>query len=124
VAASASLWRFTAPVEVRIVGEAAGLPLEIEAIPPVVYARPGEMVRVVYRIRNADTLPVSAHGKIDIEPTTAGSQVQLFRTSCAGLNTFQQSATDDFEVVFRVQAAGLTGARQITLRQVLARVTP
>jgi hypothetical protein len=37
-------------------------------------------------------------------------------TQCGGVNTFQNEQPRDYYVTFRVQAAGLTGASQITLR--------
>jgi cytochrome c oxidase assembly protein Cox11 len=123
-AAGILLWRFTAPVEVQIVADAEGLPLEIETFPPVVYARPGEMVKVVYRIHNTDLYPLSAYGDVQIEPTADSSQMEIFRTSCAGLITYQQSYAEDFEVLFRVQPAGLTGTQKMTLRHVFTNASP
>ncbi|NJN54294.1 MAG: hypothetical protein HC804_05765 [Anaerolineae bacterium] len=118
------LWRFTAPIEVRIVADAEGLPLEIETIPPVIHARPGEMVRVVYRIHNTDISPVFAYGDVQIEPTSDINQMEIFLTSCAGLVTYQQSYAEDFEVLFRVQPAGLTGTQTMTLRHVFTNAFP
>jgi cytochrome c oxidase assembly protein Cox11 len=109
------VWRYNAPVEVRLLAEAPGLPLAIEAVPPVVYARPGEMVRVVYRITNTDLLPVSAYGTISISPDAAARQLQLFEAQCSGLNTFQNSYPQDYDVVFRVEPAGLFNASSITI---------
>ena len=46
------VYRYTAPVRVEIVGVADGVPFTIETIPASVTARPGEMVKVTYRISN------------------------------------------------------------------------
>jgi cytochrome c oxidase assembly protein Cox11 len=110
------LWRQVAPIEVRLVSEVNALPFEVTAIPAVVYARPGEMVNVTYRIHNKDQQPIVALGKIELEPEVANTQVKIFMTQCGGVNTFQNEQPRDYYVTFRVQAAGLTGASQITLR--------
>ena len=117
-------WRFYGPVEVRIVGQATDVPFTIETIPPVVNARPGEMVSVIYRIHNTQMMPVTAIGRIEVDPGSAGSQMQIFLTQCGGVNTFQAAYAQDYQVIFRVQAAGLTGSQQITLRHVFSRSTP
>jgi cytochrome c oxidase assembly protein Cox11 len=118
VAGGWALWRYTAPVEVHLASTVNGLPFEIETIPPVVSARPGEVVKVIYRIRNNDLMPIPAYGQVVIEPTGAESQVQVFLTQCGGMNIYQNGYAEDYEVVFRVQAAGLTGASQITLQHI------
>ena len=61
-------YRFTAPVRVEIVGVADGVPFTIETIPPSVMARPGEMVKVTYRIRTTSSRRLEAYGAITIEP--------------------------------------------------------
>lgn len=123
-AVSVIVWRFTAPVKVNIVAEMNAVPLAVETIPPVIRARPGAMVRVVYRIRNTDASPVVGHGKLEIEPVADSGQMQVFRTACAGLITYQPNQTEDYEVLFRVQAAGFGGTRQMTLRHVFVQASP
>ena len=123
-AASVTVWRFTAPVEVRIEADVTDLPFEVETIPPVVYAKPGEMVRVVYRIRNNNLSPLEALGRVEVDPNTAADQIQIFITQCIGLNAFQSNYPQDFEVLFRVQPAGFTGQGQIILRHVFESATP
>ncbi len=122
-AAGVIIWRFTAPVEVRIEASVVDLPFVVETFPPVVYARPGEMVKVVYRIHNNNISPLEALGQVEIEPGSASDQIQLFISQCIGLNAFQNNYPQDFEVVFRVQPAGFTGQQQITLRHIFARAT-
>ncbi len=102
-------YRYLAPVRVDIVGEADGVPFTIETIPHTVMARPGEMVQVVYRIQNNDLMPVSAYGTIEIGPAQAQDQMQVFLSQCGGINTYQNNRADDYNVMFRVQPAGLTG---------------
>ena len=119
-----AIWRYTAPVEVRLTGVANDLPFEIETLPPVVQARPGELVRAIYRIRNTDISPVVAYGQVEVDPDTASNQIQIFLTQCGGINTFQNGYPEDYEVIFRVQPAGLDGAQQMTLRHVFTRATP
>ena len=109
-------WRFYGPVQVRIVGTATNVPFTIETIPSVVWARPGEVVSVIYRIRNTQMMPVTPAGSAD--------QMQIFLTQCAGINDFQAAYAQDYQVLFRVAPAGLTGASQITLYHVFSRATP
>lgn len=117
-------WRFTAPIEVRLAGNPTDLPFEIETIPSVVQARPGELVKVVYRIRNTDISPAVAYGQIEIDPGTASDQIQIFLTQCGGVNTFESGYPQDYEVIFRVQPAGLSGVQQMTLWHIFTRATP
>jgi cytochrome c oxidase assembly protein Cox11 len=124
VAGAWLLWRFTAPVRVTLAGSAPDLPLQIEIIPPEITARPGEVISVTYRIRNTELLPVSAFGRLEFDPPQAEDQVQIFLTQCGGLNTFQNGQAIDLAVVFRVQPAGLTGARALTLRHAFDRASP
>ena len=114
-------WRYFGPVEVRLASTLHNLPFTVETIPPVVYARPGETVSVVYRIRNNDMTPIDATGSVEVEPASAGDQLKIFLTQCSGLNSYQNRIPQEYQVVFRVQAAGLTGAQQITLRHVFRR---
>ena len=71
------VYRFTAPVRVDIVGEADGVPFTIETIPSTVMARPGEMVKSIYRIQNNEFSPVSAYGAITIGPAEAQDQIRF-----------------------------------------------
>jgi hypothetical protein len=124
VAGAWIVWRYTAPVEVHLAADVTDLPFEVETIPPVVVARPGEVIPVVYRIRNADILPLAAFGEVLIEPGTSTDQIEIFLTQCGGLNTFQNGFPEDYEVLFRVQPAGLFGSSQLTLWHVFTRATP
>jgi cytochrome c oxidase assembly protein Cox11 len=117
-------YRFLAPVRVDIVGQADGVPFTIETIPRTVLARPGEMVQVVYRIQNNDLMPVSAYGAITIGPATAQDQIEVFLSQCGGINTYQNSITDDYNVMFRVQPAGLGGSSQLVLKHTFTPSTP
>jgi cytochrome c oxidase assembly protein Cox11 len=117
-------WRFLAPVTVTLTAEAKGLPLEIDILPPQVTVRPGEVISVTYRIRNTQILPYSAFGRVELDPPSAADQVQIFLTQCGGLNTYQASQAIDLAVVFRVQAAGLSGARFVTLRHTFEAASP
>ena len=113
------IWRFTSPVEVRIEAVVhSDLPFDAAAIPPVVWAKPGEVLRVLYRIRNRAAQPVQAFGRYEISPVATVDQLQIYLTQCGGLNTFQPNMPSDYEVVFRVQPAGLFGSSSITLRHV------
>jgi cytochrome c oxidase assembly protein Cox11 len=118
-------WRYAAPVEVRLAATVdEALPFEVEMLPPVVRARPGEMVSVVYRIRNTEILPLEAYGAITIEPAGAAEQIEVFLSQCGGLNTFESSRAENYQVLFRVQPAGLSGARVITLRHTFDKASP
>jgi cytochrome c oxidase assembly protein Cox11 len=118
------VYRFTAPVRVDIVGEADGVPFTIETIPPTVLARPGEMVQVVYRIQNNDIMPISAYGAITIGPARAQDQIEVFLSQCGGINTYQNSSADDYNVMFRVQPAGLSGSSHLVLKHTFTPSTP
>ena len=117
-------YRFLAPVRVEIVGVAEGVPFTIQTIPSSVMARPGEMVKVVYRIQNNDLTPVSAYGAISGEPGSATDQMQVFLSQCGGINTYQNTGPDDYNVMFRVQPAGLTGSSRLVLKHTFTPSTP
>ncbi len=117
-------YRYFAPVQVDIVGVADGVPLTIETIPHTVLARPGEMVKVIYRIKNNDIMPLSAYGAITISPAKSQDQMQVFLSQCGGINTYQNSVIDDYNVMFRVQPAGLTGSLHLVLRHTFTPSTP
>ncbi len=118
------VYRYTAPVQVDIVGVADGVPFTIETIPHTVMARPGEMVKVVYRIKNNDLMPISAYGAIAIAPAKSQDQMQVFLSQCGGINTYQNSIADDYNVMFRVQPAGLTGSAHLVLKHTFTPSTP
>jgi hypothetical protein len=117
-------WRYTAPVEIVLASDVGDLPFEVAIEPPVVQAQPGEVVSVTYRIHNTHVLPLEAFGRIEIEPEESAGQVQIFYTRCGGLNTFQNNTSENYEVVFRVEAAGLSGASRIVLRHAFVRAAP
>ena len=117
-------YRYLALVQVDIVGVADGVPFTIETIPHTVLARPGEMVKVVYRIQNNDLMPVSAYGAITIGPAKAQDQIEVFLSQCGGINTYQNSAAEDYTVMFRVQPAGLGGSSHLVLKHTFTPSTP
>ena len=118
------VYRFTAPVRVEIVGVADGVPFTIETIPPVVLARPGEMVQVAYRIQNNNLTPVSAYGAITIGPARDQDQMEVFLSQCGGINTYQNTGPEDYNVMFRVQPAGLSGSSHLVLKHTFTPSTP
>lgn len=118
------LWRFTAPVRVSFVSDIGDLPFTVEAIPPVVQVRPGEVVSITYRIRNNDVTPIAAFGRLELAPAVAESQLVIYLTQCGGLNTYQHSSADNYDIVFRVEPAGLWGTSQIVVNHVLTRSSP
>lgn len=117
-------WRFTAPVQVLFAADIGDLPFEVEVIPPVVMAQPGEVISITYRIRNNNLTPVSAYGQLTVSPRAAQTQLEVFLTQCGGLNTYQSNHVDDYDVVFRVAPAGLRGTSQIVIYHVFTRSTP
>jgi cytochrome c oxidase assembly protein Cox11 len=117
-------YRYLAPVRVDIVGEAEGVPFTIETIPATVLARPGEMVKVVYRIQNNNLTPVSAYGAITIGPAKAQDQIEVFLSQCGGINTYQNTGPEDYNVMFRVQPAGLSGSAHLVLKHTFTPSTP
>ena len=120
--AGLAAWRWAGPVRLQFTASLADLPFEAEVLPPVVWAQPGEVVSVTYRIRNTDLTPLEAYGKLILEPSGAKEQVEIFLTQCSGLNTFQNSVTSDYLVMVRVAPAGWLGASMITLRHEFTRV--
>ena len=117
------VYRFTAPVRVEIVGVADGVPFTIETIPASVMARPGEMVKVTYRISNDALSPLEAYGTITIEPKAATKQMEIFLSQCGGINTYQSTGPEDYGVMFRVQPAGLTGSARLVLKHTFTPAT-
>ena len=117
------VYRFTAPVRVEIVGVADGVPFKIETIPPSVMVRPGEMVKVTYRITNQALSPLEAYGTITIEPKGATDQIEIFLSQCGGINTYQSTGPEDYGVMFRVQPAGLTGSARLVLKHTFTPAT-
>jgi cytochrome c oxidase assembly protein Cox11 len=117
-------YRYLAPVQVDVVGEADGVPFTIETIPHSVLARPGEMIKVVYRIQNNDLMPVAAYGAITISPAKAQDQMEVFLSQCGGINTYQSTGPEDYNVMFRVQPAGLSGSSHLVLKHTFTPSTP
>jgi cytochrome c oxidase assembly protein Cox11 len=117
------IYRFTAPVRVEIVGVADGVPFTIETIPASVMARPGEMVKVTYRISSEALSPLEAYGAITIEPRAATEQMQVYLSQCGGINTYQNTGPEDYGVMFRVQPAGLTGSARLVLKHTFTLAT-
>jgi cytochrome c oxidase assembly protein Cox11 len=118
------VWRYTAPVRVSFAAEIGDLPFTVETLPPVVVARPGEVVSMTYRIRNNNVTPVSAFGRLEFVPATAEQQMVIYITQCGGLNTYQNNYADDYDVVFRVAPAGLWGTSRIEVRHTFTRASP
>ncbi len=117
------VYRFTAPVRVEIVGVADGVPFTIETIPSSVMARPGEMIKVTYRISNEALSPLEAYGAITIEPQAATEQMQVYLSQCGGINTYQSTGPEDYGVMFRVQPAGMTGSARLVLKHTFTPAT-
>jgi cytochrome c oxidase assembly protein Cox11 len=117
------VYRYMAPVHVEIVGVADGVPFTIETIPSSVMARPGEMVKVTYRITNEALSPLEAYGTITIQPKTATDQMQIFLSQCGGINTYQSTGPEDYGVMFRVQPAGLSGSSRLVLKHTFTPAT-
>lgn len=117
------VYRYTAPVRVEVVGMADGVPFTIETIPASVTAQPGEMVKVTYRITNDALSPLEAYGTITVEPGRATDQMEIFLSQCGGINTYQSTGPEDYDVMFRVQPAGLTGATRLVLKHTFTPAT-
>jgi cytochrome c oxidase assembly protein Cox11 len=116
-------WRYTAPVTVEIASSIIDLPLIVEAVPSSVQVRPGEVVSVTYRIYNPQVIPLEAYGDITIEPAHAVKQMQLYLSQCGGMNTFQSNLPEMYDVIFRVEPAGLFGSRHLVLRHTFTPAT-
>jgi cytochrome c oxidase assembly protein Cox11 len=115
------VWRFTGPVQVTLAATLVDVPFEVQIIPEAVWAQPGEVISVTYRIRNTALSPLEALGRLDIEPASAGDQVKIYLTQCSGLNAYQASVPIDYNVVFRVQPAGWFGQQALTIRHTFTR---
>ncbi|MCC7020236.1 MAG: hypothetical protein IT332_10800 [Ardenticatenales bacterium] len=121
--ASWTYWRYTAPVEVRLLSEVVGVPLDVRPEPAVISAEPNRMQRVVFHVHNPGPDVRRLSGRIELAPADAETQVSIFAMQCGDYTEIEPGATDTFAVVFNVKAAGLTGTRAITLRHVFAPAT-
>lgn len=111
--------RYTGPVTVRLETKLDPLlPFQIEMIPPTLEVQPGEVVNVIYRVRNTGVAPEQAVGRIEIAPGSAFEQIKVYLTECGGLNTYQPNVANDYYVTFKVDPAGLFGSETLTIRHV------
>lgn len=117
------IWRFTGPVTVEITSTVLNLPFTVETYPSVVEAKPGEMIRVIYRIKNESLTGLEAYATITVEPDRNTDQLEVFLSQCTGLNTFQNSYPEEYEVLFRVEPAGLLGSQHLVLRHTFESAT-
>lgn len=117
------IWRFTSPVTVEITSTVLNLPFTVETYPSVVEAKPGEMIRVIYRIKNESLTGLEAYATITVEPGRNTEQLEVFLSQCTGLNTFQNSYPEEYEVLFRVEPAGLLGSQHLVLRHTFESAT-
>lgn len=117
------IWRFTSPVTVEITSTVLNLPFTVETYPSVVEAKPGEMIRVIYRIKNESLTGLEAYATITVEPDRNTDQLEVFLSQCTGLNTFQNSYPEEYEVLFRVEPAGLLGSQHLVLRHTFESAT-
>ena len=115
-------WRFVQPVNVTIESVVQDLPLRVEAAPAQVQARPGSMVRVHFRIQNVDPAgqPVRAVGQVEVLPTAAAPQVEVFNLTCGGAHTYLPGPEQEYAVNFRVRSLGLLDRRELTLRHLFS----
>lgn len=111
--------RYTGPVTVRLETQVDPLlPFQIEMIPPTLDVQPGEVVNVIYRVRNTGVAPEQAVGRIEIAPGSAFEQIKVYLTECGGLNTYEPDVANDYYVTFKVDPAGLFGSETLTIRHV------
>jgi hypothetical protein len=75
------------------------------------------------RIRNEARSPLEAYGAITIEPKSAVDQIEIFLSQCGGINTYQSTGAEDYDVMFRVQPAGLTGSARLVLKHTFTPAT-
>jgi cytochrome c oxidase assembly protein Cox11 len=124
LAGGLAYWRFNGPVLVHLTANIdPTLPFEVQIEPEWVMARPGEVINAVYRIHNQSVTPLEAFGRLTIEPGSANEQLKVFLTQCSGLNTFQNVYPEEYDVVFRVAPAGITGSSFIMLHHEFVRAT-
>lgn len=111
--------RYTGPVTVRLATQLDPLlPFQIEMIPPSLEVQPGEVVNVIYRVRNTGVAAEQAVGRIEIAPGSAFDQIRVYLTECGGLNTYDPGVANDYYVTFKVEPAGLFGSETLTIRHV------
>lgn len=116
VAIEGLLWRYSAPVHVTFDSQVTGADLEVEPLPDQLDTLPGQMQRVVFRVRNPGSEVQRLKGTVTLVPTTASGQVDIFAIECGEYSTVEPGETREFAVVFRVDAAGLRGSRQIAMQ--------
>ena len=111
--------RYTGPVTIRLETSLDPLlPFQVEMIPPTMDVQPGEVVNVIYRVRNTGVAAEQAVGRVEIAPGSAVDQIRVYLTECGGLNTYEPNVTADYYVTFKVEPAGLLGSQTLTIRHV------
>lgn len=111
--------RFSGPVTVRLETQLdPDLPFTVEMIPPEMEVEPGEVVNVIYRVRNESASARQAIGRVEIAPGSAVDQIRVYLTECGGLNTYAPEVAADYYVTFKVEPAGLFGTQVLTIRHV------
>ena len=88
-------------------------------------ARPGEMVKVTYRIQQQELCrrwKRMARSRSSRQAAT--DQMEVFLSQCGGINTYQNTGPEDYDVMFRVQPAGLSGSARLVLKHTFTPATP
>ena len=120
-------WRaLRAPETVRVTFNSyvQGPPVDVVPVPAEIAAVPGKMQRVVFRVRNDSDETRRLKGSVALKPPAAANQVKIFAMDCGEYAVVEPGETEEFAVVFRVDAPGETGAKEIAMRHIFEPVEP
>lgn len=117
-------WREPAPVKVTFNSVVQGPPVDVEPVPAEIDARPGKMQRVVFRVHNSSSETRRLKGSVALKPPSAANQVKIFAMDCGEYAVVEPGETEEFAVVFRVDAPGEDGAKEIAMRHIFEPVEP
>jgi cytochrome c oxidase assembly protein Cox11 len=116
--------RSPAPVRVTFNSQVIGPPVDVEPVPAELSARPGKMQRVVFRVHNSSSEVRRLKGSVALKPPAAVNQVKIFAMQCGDYALVQPGETREFAVVFRVDAPGQDGLREIAMRHIFQPAEP
>jgi cytochrome c oxidase assembly protein Cox11 len=111
-------WRSPETVKVTFNSYVEGPPVDVVPVPAAIDAVPGKMQRVVFRVRNDSAETRRLKGSVALKPPAAANQVKVFAMDCGEYAVVEPGETEEFAVVFRVDAPGKDGAKEIAMRHI------
>lgn len=117
-------WRAPETVKVTFNSYVQGPPVDVVPVPTEIDAVPGKMQRVVFRVYNPSAETRRLKGSVALKPPAAATQVKVFAMDCGEYAVVEPGETEEFAVVFRVDAPGEDGAKEIAMRHIFQPVEP